>query len=183
MNGLHAATMDDIVRRSGLSAGAVYSYFPTKDELIEAALASSMADLAEMLTPIFDGAPPMTPSELIGQATAAMQQFSHQDGGDRMRIAMHGWSEALRNEKLRMTIAAIYRGVRQSLIAVAQRWRAAGMIAVDPDPAEAASVLFSLILGFVAQSAILGDADPKRHERGLAAMTVESAASGSKPRH
>jgi TetR/AcrR family transcriptional regulator, transcriptional repressor of aconitase len=174
INGLHAATMDDIIRRSGLSAGAVYSYFPTKDELIEAALASSMADLAQMLARIFDRAPPMTPAELIGRATAAIQEFSKQDGGDRTRIAMHGWSEALRNAKLRTTMAAIYRAFRESLLTVAQRWRVTGMIPLDAEPAEAASVLFSLILGFVAQEAILGDVDPERHWRGLAAIAGES---------
>jgi AcrR family transcriptional regulator len=142
INGLHAATMDDIIRRSGLSAGAVYSYFPSKDELIEAALASSMADLAEILAPIFAHAPPLPPAELIGQTTAAIQHFSRQDGGDRTRIAMHGWSEAVRNAKLRASMAAIYLAFRESLFSVAKRWRAAGMIPLESDPAETASIFF-----------------------------------------
>ena len=32
--GFHRATMQDIVRASGLSVGAVYTYFKSKDELI-----------------------------------------------------------------------------------------------------------------------------------------------------
>ena len=34
--GFHRATMHDIVQRSGLSAGAIYRYFESKDELIQA---------------------------------------------------------------------------------------------------------------------------------------------------
>jgi AcrR family transcriptional regulator len=32
--GFHRATMQDIVRESGLSVGAIYTYFKSKDELI-----------------------------------------------------------------------------------------------------------------------------------------------------
>ena len=45
--GLHATTMDDIIRASGLSAGAVYSYFPSKEELIFAAVTTSLAGLRD----------------------------------------------------------------------------------------------------------------------------------------
>src|SRR5437868_9170575 len=31
--GYHATSMDDVVRESGLSVGAIYSYFPSKEEL------------------------------------------------------------------------------------------------------------------------------------------------------
>ena len=34
--GSHQTGMADIVRRSGLSHGAVYLYFPSKDDIIEA---------------------------------------------------------------------------------------------------------------------------------------------------
>ena len=34
--GFHATSMADIIEASGLSAGSVYRYFKSKDELIEA---------------------------------------------------------------------------------------------------------------------------------------------------
>ena len=34
--GYHATSMEDIVRESGLSVGALYSYFPSKEELFAA---------------------------------------------------------------------------------------------------------------------------------------------------
>src|ERR1700689_3646892 len=35
-NGFHQTGMADIVRRSGMSHGAVYVYFPSKEDIIEA---------------------------------------------------------------------------------------------------------------------------------------------------
>lgn len=169
--GLHATTMNDIIRRSGLSAGAVYGYFASKEELIHAALTTSMASLGATLAPILVSKPPLPPAEFIRELTGAIQRFAKRDDIDVTRLAMHGWSEVQRDDALRATLQAIYGELRQQLAGVAERWRACGMISADADPDEVASLLFSLVLGFVAQSAILEDADPDRHARGLAAIT------------
>src|SRR5205814_8849938 len=41
--GYHATSMDDVVRESGLSVGAIYSYFPSKEDLF-LALSDDRAD-------------------------------------------------------------------------------------------------------------------------------------------
>src|SRR6478735_4060494 len=52
--GFHRATMQDIVRASGLSVGAIYTYFKSKDELILAGCDlitdQEMTELARRLT-------------------------------------------------------------------------------------------------------------------------------------
>lgn len=170
-DGLHATTMNDIIRRSGLSAGAVYGYFASKEELIHAALTTSMASLGATLAPILGRVPPLPPAEFIRELAGAIQRFARRDDIDLTRLAMHGWSEVQRDDALRATMQAIYAGLREQLAGVAEQWRTRGMIGADADPDEVASMLFSLVLGFVAQSAILGDADPDQHARGLAAIT------------
>jgi AcrR family transcriptional regulator len=54
--GFHRATMQDIVRASGLSVGAIYTYFKSKDELILAGCDlitdQEMGELARRLTPV-----------------------------------------------------------------------------------------------------------------------------------
>src|SRR5262245_18288697 len=54
--GFHQATMQDIVRASGLSVGAIYTYFKSKDELILAGCDlitdQEMSELARRLTPV-----------------------------------------------------------------------------------------------------------------------------------
>jgi AcrR family transcriptional regulator len=169
-NGLHATTMDDIIQRSGLSAGAIYGYFATKDELILAALTSSMASLGMALAPLFAPAKTLPPVDFIREFTATIDRFTKQDGLDRTRIAMHGWSEQQRNEAVRVTMQGIYQGLRRQLQGVAERWQEKEIISGHADAKDIASLLFSLALGFVAQSAILGDAEPEPHARALAAL-------------
>jgi AcrR family transcriptional regulator len=54
-HGFHAATIQDIVRESGLSVGAIYSYFSGKDELLavccEMAMEQELARLADQIGP------------------------------------------------------------------------------------------------------------------------------------
>ena len=54
--GFHRATMQDIVRASGLSVGAIYTYFKSKDELVLAGCDmitdQEMSELARRLAPI-----------------------------------------------------------------------------------------------------------------------------------
>src|SRR6476646_7494019 len=54
--GFHRATMQDIVRASGLSVGAIYTYFKSKDELILAGCDlitdQEMTELARRIAPV-----------------------------------------------------------------------------------------------------------------------------------
>jgi TetR/AcrR family transcriptional regulator, transcriptional repressor of aconitase len=50
--GIHATSMEEIIREANLSAGAVYLYYKSKDELIFAAISTYMAELRGLLMPI-----------------------------------------------------------------------------------------------------------------------------------
>lgn len=63
-SGLHATTMRDIFREAGLSAGAVYNYYRSKEEIVAAVIdANSDASLAA-LAQVGDGA--VTPGAFMG---------------------------------------------------------------------------------------------------------------------
>ena len=123
--GLHATTMDDIIRASGLSAGAVYSYYPSKDDLILAAVTSSLSGLRALMQPLLDAQPPPAPAELLRQITATIARFTARDGYD----------------------ATVPR-------------------------TDAATALLAAVLGFVVQSAILGDVEPAEIAGGLAVFAA-----------
>ena len=57
-HGFHRATMQDIVRKSGLSVGAIYTYFKSKSELILAGCDlitdQELGELRERLAPVTD---------------------------------------------------------------------------------------------------------------------------------
>lgn len=159
--------MGDIIAASKLSAGAVYSYFPSKEELILTAVTTSLGGLGERVEPILRQAPPPPPELLVQEIALAVSRFTAREGYDLKRIALLGWSEAQRNERLRETMRGFYIAFRDRLAEVAAQWRAAGRLHGDASPPEVAKTVLAAVLGFVVQSAILGDVEPRDLARGV----------------
>jgi len=170
--GIHATTMDDIIRASGLSAGAVYSYFPGKEALILAAVTTSLGGIAEILEPIFAAEPLPPPDALLRRIAEAVAGFTRRDGYDLRRIALLGWSEAQRSEPLRETMRVSYLGFRERLVAAAEAWRAEGLLPADAAPSLVARLFLSAVLGYVVQSALLGDVEPEDLAAALRALAA-----------
>lgn len=168
--GLHVTTMNDIIGASGLSAGAVYSYFENKEDLILAALTTSLSELRERLGSVLQGDTARPPEMLLGEMLDRIVSFSAREGFDLKNIALLGWSEAQRNPRLRETMSAFYVAFRNQLSETAKAWQRAGLIAPTAAPDDVAKTLLALIMGFVAQSAIIGEIDPPTINRGLQAL-------------
>lgn len=172
-NGLHATTMEDIIRASGLSAGAVYSYFKGKDELILAAVTSSLGALRALLEPLLKAEPLPPPIKLTERIMSTIDDFSKRAGYDLKRLALLGWSEAQRNENLRVTMRGFYAAFRDLLAAAAARWKQAGLLQEGSSPENVAKALLAVILGFVVEAAIVGDASPEDIAAGLGGLGVK----------
>lgn len=179
--GLHATTMDDIIKASGLSAGAVYSYFPGKSDLILAAVTTSLTDLTALVLPLFSVSPPLSETELLRQITANVTRFSMREGFDLRRIALLGWSEAQRDEKLRATMNGFYHAFRARLVQAAGEWKKRTPDGASVSEEDVAKTLLALILGFVVQSAIMGDVEPENLESGLNGLACLRDADATAP--
>lgn len=175
--GLHATTMSDIITASGLSAGAVYSYFPSKEELTLAAVKTSLGGLRERVAPLLT-APPPSPGRFIEAVAEALADFTAREGYDLRRIALLGWSEAQRNEHLRETMRGYYLEFRFALAGAAAAWKRAGRIQGNASEADVAKTMLAAILGFVVESAIIGDVSPKDLARGLEGLIGSEAVDG-----
>jgi TetR/AcrR family transcriptional regulator, transcriptional repressor of aconitase len=120
-------------------------------------------------------APPLPPDALVPTIAAAIEHFSARDGINLKRIALLGWSEAQRNERLRAVMTPFYVAFRDDLTAAAERWRHARFIGAEAEPSDVAKTLLALIMGFVAQAAILGEIGPETIGRGLRALRAPEA--------
>lgn len=169
--GLHATTMDDIISASRLSAGAVYSYFPSKEALILAAVTTSLVGIQDLLDPLLRCEPLPPPETLLRDIAAAIERFTTPKGGDFKRLALLGWSEAQRNEELRAIMQGFYTGFRDQLAEATKVWAAMGMIEPTASPENVSQALLCVILGFVVQAALLGDAIPAAIGRGIAQLS------------
>lgn len=174
-DGLHAATMDDIIRASGLSAGAVYGYFKSKDDLILAAVDGGMSDLIAVLRPLFQLELLPPPDAFIHQLMAAIAQFSAQDGVDLKRVALMGWSEAQRSDRVLASLRRYCDGVVADLAGAVKSWQASGAMAKHVEPREMAGALLAILLGQVAQSAIMGDEAALSASLGLRNLLTRAA--------
>lgn len=104
--GFNEATMDDIVAQAGLSKGALYWYFDSKDELIH-----SIADS------IFEGQlahaqdivqqEQTAPEKLL--VTLEIVKGSFEQMKPLMPILMEYWGMIMREERIRESIAGYYR--------------------------------------------------------------------------
>ena len=129
--GVQATTMEQIMAESGLSASAMYRYFAGKDDIIVAAISSSLSRLGQLLEPILEAPQQCSVPALVQQVTAAIESFTARPGYNLCRIALHGWSEAQRNERLRGLMRDFYAAFRDRLADRVRRWQAEGALAAE----------------------------------------------------
>ena len=169
-NGFHPTTMDDIVRESGLSAGAVYTYFRSKDDLIVEAGSHRLDDIQATIAALASADPVPTPAQVVRALVDRVVTITVLGDLDIARIIVHGWGETLRNDRLRDAVHGAYATFRADTAALVRRWQLAGLMASEVDPDEAAPALLSLMLGFIVQRAVVGPVDPAAYARGAAAL-------------
>lgn len=177
-DGFHASSMQDLVSEAGMSSGAVYRYFASKDAVIEAIAADNLEQVVAVLAQaVNDGASPQA-------ALAAVLEFvteRHAEDGF-AAIAVLVWSEALRNPALaahlRDAIAAA-----QATLSGASHARADGRadgVRADGDdrPGEAttlADVLLCVLPGYLMRLALGGSEAVASIPAAVAAVLPASA--------
>ena len=149
--GLHGTTMQDIIRESGLSAGAIYSYFQSKNAIIAAIAddrhaveqsairnAGREADFGEML------------EQLSQYFVGSLRQAGEQE---RRRVGIQLWAEALHDDEL---LAVVRRGVdepRKMLAAMAKAAQLQGRLRPEFQPDAIARIFIALLHGLILQQA------------------------------
>jgi BetI-type transcriptional repressor, C-terminal len=84
---------------------------------------------------------------------------------------LHGWSHSQSDPELKTATRTAYRRLRGLFADTVRRWQAAGTFDPGADPDGVAQLLQSIILGFVAQRALAGDADVQAHASALDALS------------
>jgi len=169
-HGFHKTTMADVIRESGLSAGAVYGYFKSKDEIVAAIADDALSSIDELFEGILATEAPLTPAAAVQATLEHVIQIADLKGGDLTRVAIQAWAEALHNDAIMATASSKYRILREHFEAVARRAQADGTVDPDADPQQIAQVLFGLLPGFVLQRLLLGDVTPEGYVAGLSAL-------------
>ena len=159
--GFHQTTMRDIYQETGLSAGAVYHYFDSKEAIIQASLDIDYDRSRELFDAAIASEDPLKAlRDLLDFFFQGLKQAAALGAG---RVNVQGWGEALVNPKLLETFLRVL-GFYQAAVAQAVRKaQASGQIAGELDPAAYSQVLLSLYYGLELQKALNPDLDVDRY--------------------
>jgi AcrR family transcriptional regulator len=168
--GFHQSSMADVFAEAGLSAGAVYRYFRSKDEIITAIAEEVVGHVTDLLVPLVEQEPTPTLDSVIRDGLLSVDDLAFGEYGF-AQLAPQVWAEALRNDQLLGVIRSRYTVVREALSRLIVAEQKAGRVDVDAEPDDVAAVLFGSIIGYLLQRLLFGHLRPESYAAGLAALT------------
>jgi len=166
--GFHLTSMQDVFAESGLSAGAVYRYFKSKNEIITAIATEKQGGAIRLLEEILKEDPLPSFEEIIERFFTLVQTILDEDGS--LRVAPQVWAEALHDPVYQAIVAELFTGVRARWAELAGRMRDAGRLPEDADPEAMGATIMCTMPGFVLQRMLIGNADAKTLRAGFHAL-------------
>lgn len=155
-NGFHATSMADVIEESGLSAGAVYGYFPSKDHLIRAAAESTVGQITDLARTALATLDPPDPGLAVATVLEQILSRLSEDGIDRTGLVLHVFAETQRSPQLLNVVSDAHRQLRACFVAVAERAIEQGLLDPDADADAVGAAMFGLLPGYLVQHRILG---------------------------
>jgi TetR/AcrR family transcriptional regulator, transcriptional repressor of aconitase len=166
--GFHQTTMREIYAEAGLSPGAIYHYFESKDDIIEASFIFDHQRSLPVLERAIDDPDPMVAIDQLIDFFYAGLESAAALGANRVNI--QGWGEALINPRLLSPLRASLFDFRDRLSRLVRRGQDAEKIDTDIDPEAAGEIVLSTYLGLYLQKAIIPDLDVERYKAVVMAL-------------
>jgi AcrR family transcriptional regulator len=181
--GFHRTTMQDIFREAELSPGAVYSYFPGKDEIVRAIVVDVMRFLGEtaatLIEPLPDGRL-RRPGEALAKLIADYREFPIGSFDEFARLFPHLVGELLRDGELNAAVQMGLERVRANYELLARAAQERGELDPEIDPVHIGRHLIALVQGLLIQYAVYdGQVDVDAYARTAVAMIDGQAAEES----
>jgi len=153
--GYHAATMDDLVRASGLSKGSLYWHFRGKQDVFLAVFDRFAAEIFAA----WDAA-----AAEVEDALELLRRFGEIaiEGVGSQGVLLRAWAEFFSHPEARERLAGVYRRSRETLAATLRRGIAQGEIRELPVEGMAAA-LTALIEGLLLQAMVDADFEIRAH--------------------
>ncbi|MGH3493881.1 MAG: TetR/AcrR family transcriptional regulator [Sciscionella sp.] len=154
-DGFHETSMQDLFAESGLSSGAIYRYFPGKEDMIAAIAEENLRDMAAVIHALATSRHGEGLGAALAEVLEAVRAKNAQSELGAMAVLV--WSEALRTPALAEQFDVILDQMRGDLADMVhahhgRRGRAGG---ADSDALTA--LLLAIVSGFILQLAMFGD--------------------------
>ncbi|MFI9464184.1 TetR/AcrR family transcriptional regulator [Streptomyces xiamenensis] len=172
-DGFHATSMQDVLKETGLSAGAVYRYFPSKDAIIVALALEVLERVGGSFSRAAATEPPVQPGDVLADTLEEVLQTLDVPPS----LIIQVWAETLRNPEL---AAVLHRGINTviaSWTAIAENYQRQGLMRDDVPAEHVARTVAACAQGFLIQRALLApDLRPdvlRDGLRGLTSLTLD----------
>lgn len=169
-NGFHATSMDDVIAATGMSSSAVYRYFRSKDELIDASAEEALVLVRDIFVRLLDEPESPGPGQTLATIVTEQHKRTENQDYDLTRLALQTWAEALRRPPLAARMRAVDHEIRDLLTQLTRRWKASGQLPPDADSDAAAAVVFALMQGLLVCHHLGADVPLSELTRGIAAL-------------
>lgn len=145
--GVASATVADIAAEAGLSAGAIYRYYRSKDELIEACFTEGSQQVAQEWELQF-GATADPRQTFLEISANTFQELNLEEAGSRTRLMLELYLDACREDSdARRTIEDDRESIVHGLALGLQMMKGAGQLPADTDAPGLAAAFWSFWLG------------------------------------
>jgi AcrR family transcriptional regulator len=163
--GFHHTTMHDICQMSELSPGAVYRYYNSKEEIIEAMIRERRSTSAVLI-------------EAIGRRLGTLDIltaladtfFGELENPQACALNIELWAESLRSTRIRDLLMEELSLVREQFVEIIRRAQGRGEVNGVLDPLAVARVMISLFEGLVLQQAADKSVDVWKYVEAMKAM-------------
>jgi AcrR family transcriptional regulator len=161
--GLHNTSMQDLIQEAGLSVGAVYRYFKSKNEII-AAIASTIVGGIQLH--IDDVAARRLP--LADSMALVLDGVEAQLGpGGFLPIALQVWAEATLDPSIGVIVKERYEALRASMRVLIVHAVERGELPADADVDAATAAFYGLLPGYALQRLLTGAPDKETYMIGV----------------
>lgn len=165
-NGVHQTSMRDICSQAELSTGAVYNYFDSKEEIIEALAEKSRNSTDYLFKDIQDSDPRKKVLQKIVKNLSDILTVQRNRGELKMKVRL--WSEAQESEKLYALFRENFADIEMRIISCLEEHPPKE----NHEPAlsleEITRIIIATYQGLVLQMVLREDIDPKNSMGNLA---------------
>lgn len=150
-DGFHATTIEDIGREAGLSHGAIYRYFGSKEDIVEAIAEERQSGREVINKMVLDH--DSTRAALRALVDGHFSFVTSRDERRRLPLTIQLWGEAIRNPRIRRIMrraGLVHHGLLRRLLVEGQE---RGEVRRDLKTEAAAAFLVACFQGYVLQQA------------------------------
>jgi len=158
--GFHQSTMRDICSKSGLSPGAVYRYFKSKEDIIESI---ALQALDRNLKLISESGKVNSFQEKMDDLAMSFFRLLEEPEEKYLSVELELWGEAVRNRKVMKILNKSMQAHRKEFARLIAQAQKDGQVDPGQDPETIAMIMISLFQGMIVQLKICGNVELWRY--------------------